>query len=152
MMMEEKQLPIFFLFRRLGAFSVVQENPRQAGESINYASKLLIENSNRTFWIFPQGEILPNDFRPIYFYNGFSRIFEKVGQWLVASLVIRYEFLGQFKPHIFVKISEPAFISVVADFNAKNLNKRFEKQLAEILDDLKNDVVNQNTEIYKSIG
>nr|MBA3694670.1 acyl-phosphate glycerol 3-phosphate acyltransferase [Acidobacteriota bacterium] len=35
-MMEEKQLRNLFLFRKLGAFSVVRENSRQAVKSLNY--------------------------------------------------------------------------------------------------------------------
>ena len=52
-MMEEKHLRKFYLFRRLGAFSIVRENSRQAIESLNYTAKLLLENPARTVFIFP---------------------------------------------------------------------------------------------------
>ncbi|MEP6902391.1 MAG: lysophospholipid acyltransferase family protein [Actinomycetota bacterium] len=151
LMMEEKQLEKLFLFRKVGAFSIVREKPRQAIESINYASKLLIANSQKTLWIFPQGEILPNDSRPIYLFNGLSRIIEKVAQCLVIPLVIRYEFLGKFKPQIFVKIGEPKLIFVDLNFNAKDLTERLTIYLTRTLDELKKDVLNHNTERYKSI-
>jgi len=150
-MMEEKQLKNLFLFRKLGAFSVIREKPREALKSIGYAAKLLVERSKRTLWIFPQGEILPNDLRPIKFYNGLSKIIKKVGNCSITSLSIRYEFLGEFKPQVFVKIEEPKMISVSDDFNVKQLTEKFAKNLTDNLNSLKSDVTNKNTVNYKSI-
>lgn len=151
LMMEEKHLKKLFLFRKLGAFSVVREKPREAFESINYSVKLLTENSNRTLWIFPQGEILPNDLRPIVFFGGLTKIIKKTEKCLLASLSIRYEFLGQFKPQIFVKIEKPEMISTDSGFNSKQMTKNFAEQLTENLDSLKTDVISRNFADYKSI-
>lgn len=151
LMMEEKQLRKLFLFRLLGAFSVVREKPRQAAKSIDYAAKLLKNNPERMLWIFPQGEILPNDSRPVRFYSGLSRIIEKVEKCSVTSLAIRYEFLGEFKPEIFVKIGMPEIISTNSDFNAKWLTLELENQLTKTLDELKEDVLSQNTSDYKNL-
>src|SRR5688500_18728551 len=109
-MMEEKHLKRFFLFRLLGAFSVVRENPREALKTIEYATGLLMENSNKTLWIFPQGEILPNDRRPVIFYNGLSRIIAQTDECFILPLAIRYEFQGEYKPEIFVNIGNVEFI------------------------------------------
>jgi 1-acyl-sn-glycerol-3-phosphate acyltransferase len=149
--MEEKQLKKLFLFRRLGAFSVVRENPREAVKSLDYAANLLKENSARTLWIFPQGEILPNDKRPLKFYNGVSRIAGKVNQVVAVPFAVRYEFLGEFKPEIFVKIGSPQSVSVDKTSDAKALTKHFERRLTEILDELKNDVLTGNLQNYKNI-
>jgi len=149
-MMEEKQLRNLFLFRKLGAFSVVRENPRQAVKSLNYAVNLLKEKPFRTLWIFPQGEILPNDLRPLHFYNGLARIIEKVGDCLVNPLAIRYEFLNEYKPEIFVKIGKSENFNNI-DFNSKKLTRNFESRISKTLDELKNDVVSRNFANYKKI-
>ena len=151
MLMEEKQLKKLFLFRRLGAFSVVRENPREAVKSIYYAADLLKENSNRTLWIFPQGEILPNDKRPLSFYNGVSRVVEKAGRVLTVPAAMRYEFRGEFKPEIFVKIGSPQLIAAEKDSSAKALTKQFEQRLTEILDALKADVLAKTFDDYEKI-
>jgi 1-acyl-sn-glycerol-3-phosphate acyltransferase len=151
LMMEEKQLKKLSAFRRLGAFSVVREKPREAAKSIGYAANLLKENSNRTLWIFPQGEILPNDERPLNFYHGVARIIEKVGGGFAAPLAIRYEFRGEFKPEIFVKIGEPQLIATAKNFDAKTLTGQFEQILTAVLDELKNDVLTANLQNYKNI-
>lgn len=151
-MMEEKHLKKLFLFRRLGAFSVVRENAREAAKSLNYAANLIKENSNRTLWIFPQGQILPNDARPLKFYHGAARVAEKIGGVLAAvPLAIRYELLGEFKPEVFVKIGEPQLISVGSNFNAKNLTGEFERNLTETLDNLKSDVLTRTFDDYEDL-
>lgn len=150
-MMEEKHLRKFFLFRQLGAFSVIRENPRQAVESLNYAIKLLTCKPTATLWIFPQGEILPNDSRPLLFYNGLSRVVEKLGNCTVTSLAVRYEFFNSYKPEIFVKTGKPKYFSSNELINRKTLTKIFEDDLTETLDDLKKDVSTQNIDCYQTI-
>jgi len=150
-MMEEKQLKKLFLFRRLGAFSVVRENPREAVKSINYAVNLLKVNSDRTVLIFPQGEILPNDIRPLQFYSGISRIIEKVGKCFAVPMALRYEFLGNFKPEIYVKINTPEHFTNLDGINTKNSTRRLSETLTGTLDDLKTDVVSKNTANYEKL-
>jgi chlorobactene lauroyltransferase len=150
-MMEEKQLKKLFLFRRLGAFSVVRENAREAVKSVNYAANLLKENPSRTLWIFPQGEILPNDRRPLEFFNGAARIVEKTVAVKAVPLAMRYEFRGEFKPEIFVKIGEPELISQINKNETKNLTERFEKRLTAVLDELKRDVSSGDLQNYRNI-
>ncbi len=149
-MMEEKQLKDLQLFRKLGAFSVVRENPRKAVESINYAVGLL-KNPHRTLLVFPQGEILPSDLRPLNFYNGLSRIIEKTAKVFAAPLAIRYEFLGEFKPQIFVKIGLPELIEADRKFDSKGLTAKNSLCLTNLLDELKTDMVNKNFSRYEQI-
>ncbi len=150
-MMEEKQLKDYKLFCRLGAFSVIRENPREAVKSINYAAKILRESPNRTLWIFPQGEILPNDLRPIKFFNGISRIIEKVGKCRTVCLSMRYEFLGEYKPEVFVRIEKPEIIAVDGDFDSKYLTSVFADNLTKCLNSLKTDVINDDLKDYENI-
>ena len=151
MMMEEKQLRRLFLFRLLGAFSVVRENPRSALKSVNYSAELLKKDSRNTLWIFPQGEILPYDLRPLKFYNGLAKIIEKIGNCTTISLSMRYEFLGEFKPQIFVKIREPKNISESEKIDIRKLSERFTEQMTENLDNLKRDINFQNFTGYKKL-
>lgn len=150
-MMEETQLKKLFLFRKLGAFSVARENPRQAAASVNYAVNLLKENSNRTLLIFPQGEILPNDIRPLRFYQGLARIVEKVGSCHTVPVALRYEFTGNFKPEIFVKINEPEKFEADKKFNPRSVTESFEEKLTESLEILKQDILSAKTAAYDII-
>lgn len=149
-LMEEKQLKKLFLFRKLGAFSVVRENGREALKSLNYAAELL-NKSERTLLIFPQGEIVANDARPIKFYNGLSRIIAQIGEVHVVPLAMRYEFLGEFKPQIFVKIGLPELFKTDKNFNAKEKTEVFVKHLTTNLDKLKSDIINKNFSHFEKI-
>ncbi|GIU81161.1 MAG: hypothetical protein KatS3mg006_0225 [Pyrinomonadaceae bacterium] len=150
-MMEEKQLKKLFPFRWLGAFSVVRENPREAVKSINYAAKIMTENSKTALLIFPQGKILPNDKRPLSFYHGVSRIIEKVKIAVCIPLAMRYEFLGNFKPEIFVKIGEPEKVEAKESFDPKVFTKSLEDKMTSLLDRLKSDILSDSLNNYKNL-
>lgn len=150
-MMEEKQLRSLFLFRYLGAFSVNREKPREAYESIDYAARIFREKSDRALWIFPQGEILPNDSRPLKFFRGIAKIVEKIEKCFVASLSIRYEFLGNFKPEIFIQIGEPTFLSAGKDFDSDRLTKNLADNLTRNLDELKLAITNRDYEGFAEL-
>lgn len=146
-MMEERQLKKLNIFRKLGAFSVVRENPFEAVKSINYAVQLLKEKPARALWIFPQGEILNNDIRPITFYKGILKIIEKVGKCLIVPIALRYEFLGEYKPEIFINIGETDVFSG----NKKCEVKDLERKLTHLLDELKHNVLNKNFNNFEKI-
>lgn len=149
-MMEEKQLKKLFLFQRLGAFSIVRENGREAIKSINYSAELL-KKPKRTLLIFPQGEIVSNDARPIKVYNGLSRIIEKIGEVYAVPMAMRYEFLGEFKPQIFVKIASHQLIKTDKNFNAKENTQVFAERLTTNLDKLKSDIISKNFNHFEKI-
>ncbi len=150
-MMEEKQLKNLKFFRRLGAFSIVRESSREAFESVEYAVKILEKDSRKTLWIFPQGEILPNDTRPFHFFNGLSHIVKKVNTCAVVPIAFRYEFLGNFKPDIFVNIGEPIIFSDENRVGKNALTETFVNELTKTLDQLKNDFIRKNLIDFQNI-
>lgn len=150
-MMEENQLKNLQPFRKLGAFSVVKESPREVLKSINYSVRLLKEKKNRAIWIFPQGEIMPNDLRPIKFYNGISRIVEKAEKCQLFCVAMRYEFLGNFKPDIFINIKESEIIKVDEHFDSKVFMKKLSDKLTENLAELKNYILENNLKDFSNI-
>jgi len=150
-MMEEKQLRDLPLFLKLGAFSVVREKPREAIASINYSVKILKENSDRVLWIFPQGEILPNDTRPLNFYNGISKIIEKLEKSNTLAIAMRYEFLGNFKPEIFVSLGNFEFFNTY-DFKAnRKLTTKFSQNTERLLDQLKSKIISRDFSGFQNI-
>lgn len=150
-MMEEKQLKDLPLFRKLGAFSVVREKPREAIESINYSAKILRENADRVLWIFPQGEILPNDARPLNFFNGISKIVDKLDECNTLAVAIRYEFLGNFKPEIFVSLGNFEY-SGSNDFSkSRKLTAKFSQNTETLLDELKSKIISNDFSDFQNI-
>lgn len=132
-MMEEKQLKNLRPFTWLGAFSVVREDAREAAASIKYAINVLKGKRDTALWIFPQGEILPNDVRPIKFFNGIQTIAERVSPCIVVPIALRYEFLGNYKPSIFANIGIP--ISIQAEGEWSTLTEDLEAAVTMLLDE-----------------
>ncbi len=102
LMMEEKQLARYRFFRWIGAFSVVRESPREAARSVRYACELL-KSPGRVLWIYPQGEIRPQDIRPLGFFPGVTHIAKKIPEVFLIPIGLRYEFLGDAKPEAFIE-------------------------------------------------
>jgi len=150
-MMEEKQLKKLRLFRKLGAFSVVRENNREALKSINYAIQILEQNPKRTLWIFPQGEISPNDARPLRFYNGLARIIKRLEKCSVISLAMRYEFLGEYKPDIFVKIEKTELSATDLKRKPQDISDILAVNLSDNLDELKTEITKGNYSNFEKI-
>lgn len=150
-MMEKKNLEKLSLFRKLGAFSVERENPRDAVVSLNYAVDILNKKPNRALWIFPQGEILPNNTRPLLFYNGISRIIGKLSQAQIVPVAMRFEFLGSYKPDIFVKIGNVQNSSAEKLFDSKKATKDLACRLTGNLDELTREIAAGNFDNFKKI-
>lgn len=106
MIQELYKLP---LLSRIGGFSVEKESPLEALKSINYASNLL-EDKDTMLWIFPQGRVMPPDYRPIKFESGLTYLCNKVKGVNLIPVAIRYTYVRDVKPEIFAEIGEPIII------------------------------------------
>lgn len=147
-MMEERQLIQYPFHRRLGAFGVVRENAREAARSIEYAAQLL-SGTNHALWIFPQGATLRNDARPLKLFTGAARIIERLKRADALPVAVRYEFLDEFRPEIFVRIETPERIT--ESFNPKSLTRAMEESLTVALDRVRDDILRSDFGDYEEI-
>lgn len=140
-MVEDTQLARYGFFRYCGAFSVSRSDGRSAMQSLAYAVDRLTEAPNRMLLIFPQGEILANDSRPLRFFAGMGHIVKKVAQAGSVALVpfaLRYEFIGEQKPEAFISVGLP--VMATAPVDAKAITAQMEAALTEELDCLREDI------------
>lgn len=142
LMMEHAQLARYPFFRAAGAFSVDRANARRAAESAAYAAQLLSEAPNRMLLIFPQGEILGNDARPLRFENGVGHIArtvtERAGACALLPVALRYEFIGEPTPEAFISVGPPLVLR--GDLRPKDVSARIASALSSELDALREDV------------
>ena len=129
MIQELYKLPIL---SKIGGFSVEKDSPLEALKSINYASNLLSDKQTM-LWIFPQGKVMPPDFRPIKFESGLSYITSKVKGVNLIPVSLRYTFLRDVKPEIFAEIGEPIEIKNGVT-NKKEFTRFLEEDLTNIAD------------------
>lgn len=142
---EDTQLSRYQFFRFCGGFSVNRSDPRSAMESLRYAVELLTGAPRRLLLIFPQGEIRANDARPLRFYTGAAhiarRVVERAGQCLLYPMALRYEFIGEQKPHAFISIAQPLIVTQEECPEPRVLNARMEAALTDALDALREDII-----------
>ena len=133
-MMEEPQLRAYRFFAWCGAFSIDRHSPRAAARSVAYISRLLHERSDRALYIFPQGEIAPNDRRPLTIFPGVAHIVRRVGAATLLPVALRYEFRGEQRPEAFMLVG-PAHHSDSDDTRA--LGGELGQRLTESADTLR---------------
>ena len=107
-MMNAKNLERLPFFRRVGAFGVDLESPRDGVRAMRYAADLL-DRPGRIVWIFPQGKTCPIT-EPLDFRGGASHVAklahkaeEKTGHALtVVPMAVRYEHADDERPSAWV--------------------------------------------------
>ncbi|MCS6874287.1 MAG: lysophospholipid acyltransferase family protein [Pyrinomonadaceae bacterium] len=149
-MMQESQLRKYFFFRWLGAFSVPKHSPKQALKSLEYASNLMKQNKRCAILIFPQGKIEPNDIRPIKIQSGVVRIVQAVEDLILVPLAFRYEFLEDFKPEAFAKVGNSEVIRGTG-VSKSTLKAKMQQELTELLDSIRNDILQGKFDEYKRL-
>ncbi len=154
---EYKQLVRYQFFTRLGAFSIVRENPREAIKTINYAVELLSTPSEKqnALWIFPQGEIKHIDARPLGFFGGSAKIVEgllkKNTPVYICSMVTRADYLDEQKPDMFLSFQAPELIAPENFTSIKELTNDMERKTETHLDELTQKIMTRNFQGAKTL-
>jgi chlorobactene lauroyltransferase len=141
-MVEDTQLSRYQFFRWVGAFSVNRTDGSSARATLQYAVDVLCSAPNRVLVIFPQGEILANDTRPLEFFAGVGHIVKGVtiraGACALVPAALRYEFIGEQKPEAFASIGAARVVRDIP--SAKALAAEMAAELTCTLDTLRDDV------------
>ena len=144
LMMEEAQLRRYFFFRWVGCFSVDRHNARSAVKTIQYAARVLKGHPGRFVWLFPQGEIAPNDRRPLVFFRGAAHLAKLAAPALLYPVATRIEYMAEQHPDLYISIGQPLLIGEeelhTPDF-LKNYTKLLETKVTDELDQLRADIV-----------
>src|SRR5262249_21005527 len=141
-MMEEKELRRYRFFTWVGAFSVNRQDARSAMGSVAYIGRMLAERRDRALAIFPQGEITPNDRRPLTIFSGMAHVARRAGGATLWPIALRYEFRGEQRPEAFIRAG-PAH-HVPADLDPRALTAVAGVRLTAVCDALR-DGVNSGT-------
>lgn len=140
LMMDLRQLRRFRFFRWAGVFSVDQENGREAVRSLDYIGGELQGGPGRSLWIFPQGEIQPQERRPLEFHSGLARLIRRVGPCYVYPVAVRHEFFKQPRPEFLISVGAARYFPAGEREHPHSLTAELEAALLTELDRLKADV------------
>jgi 1-acyl-sn-glycerol-3-phosphate acyltransferase len=103
--MQGSQLERYPFFQRIGCFGATAATLQETRAVAALATTLLRERSNRTLWLFPQGELLPAR-TTIRFRSGAARIALGTPHVLVVPVALRYEMRHHQRPEIHVRVGE----------------------------------------------
>jgi chlorobactene lauroyltransferase len=140
LMMDIKQLRRYPFFSWAGCFSVDRENPREALRSVEYVAKELQGGPGRALWIFPQGEIRPQEQRPLNFYPGLAHTIKRVGKCYAYPVATRFEFTREQFPEIFISVGSARLFSAEQRLNPKQVSAELETTLTTDLDQLRDEL------------
>ncbi|WP_010192095.1 lysophospholipid acyltransferase family protein [Bacillus sp. m3-13] len=147
-MMHEKGIREFPFFRKIGAFSVNRDNPKDIVRSMNYAKERL--KDGKTLWLFPQGDEKHLEIRPLGFLPGAVHITKNTAIPIVP-VCLYYTFTGERKPEVYIKVEDPVYYSQLAGNSSKEKNQSLEDRYTILLDKVKQDVIQQTTSHYQSL-
>jgi chlorobactene lauroyltransferase len=152
LMMDVRQLRKYRFFSWAGCFSVNQESGREALASIEYIAKVLPEKPGRALWLFPQGEIRPQDLRPLGFHSGLARLIRRLGDCYVCPVTQLFEFTREQFPVIYLDLGNyRRFQSSDKLPPMQTLTKELEQTLTGRLDTLHADVTHKRLDQFVPI-
>lgn len=126
-----EELNRFPLLRRAGAFSVNKKSPQASMSALKFAVETIGDLKN-FLYIFPQGIIMPPNYRPIKFQTGLTYIaqkaVEKYGKVNLVPVAVNYMFLRADRPEVLVEFHEPIVLE-----NSKIDRKEYTQYLADVL-------------------
>ena len=143
-MMEHFNMVRFGFFRRIGAFSVDRTDPASVRASLEYAAGLL-QRPRAGVWVFPQGKIETNDFRPLTFQHGIRALVRRAGRVRIVPVAFCYEFWQDERPEALVRFGEASWVDRP---DLPTLIPTFERRLTEELDALRLDAIAQEADRF----
>lgn len=147
LMMDEHELRRYRFFSWSGAFSVNRQDARSALGSVAYISRLLAARRDRALAIFPQGEITPNDRRPLQMFSGLAHVAQRAGGATLWPVALRYEFRGQQRPEAFIRAGPAHYALAASDTRA--LTAEAGARLTAACDALRDDLIGGQMEGYR---
>lgn len=131
-LMDEDGLRRFPFFRHLGAFSVKKGSLSDVRASLAYANELL--TSGKSVWMFPQGQEMPQELRPVEIESGATLLLNNRPVHLCAMY---YSFENHAKPLVYVR-----FRTLVVTPTTRRAQKLEIAQALEALyDDVRQDAI-----------
>ena len=140
LMMDVQQLRRYRFFSWAGCFSVDRQDGREALRSIIYVNQELKAKPGRALWIFPQGEIRPQEQRPLAFYPGLAHLIKRLGPCYTYPVATRFEFTREQFPEIFIRVGQARYFGENEKLQIKNLTTELETSLTDALDQLRDDL------------
>ena len=151
LMMEDHQLARYFFFTWAGVFGVSRDDARKALASIEYITGILKQEPGSALWMFPQGRMVHPEMRPLGIFGGAANIARRLERCALVPVAIRYEFLMEQAPDVFVRVGPPLLVGSDNVLPAKVLTTGLDSAMTGTSDQLRSDVAAYNIEAYRRL-
>jgi 1-acyl-sn-glycerol-3-phosphate acyltransferase len=152
LMMEEVHLAGVPFMTWAGVFGIDRHDPRKALASIEYIVDILTHSPNTALYMFPQGTITHADRRPLGLYGGVGNLARRLGRCAVLPVAVRYEFLLEQAPEVFVRIGAPLRFDMEHErLSSAEVNARVEEAMTATADRLQANIVEGDTRAYRQV-
>ena len=148
-----EELNRFPLLRRAGAYSVNKKSPQASMAALKFSVET-IGDLNNFLYIFPQGIIMPPNYRPINFQTGLAYIAQKAvkkyGKVNLVPVAVNYMFLRADRPEVLVDFQN------VIELNDENIDRKeytsfLENIMTEACDKQFKEIAEGNLDNYETL-
>jgi len=146
--MEEKQIKEHPFFLKIGAIPIVREDFRKSLRSLNFAISVLKQGYESLF-IFPQGELTPNEKRDSKFYPGVSYITGKLKKVNLVYVFLDYKFTSEQKPVIFIEFFKSDEFHSEMKIDRNEFTETMRENFNKVNDEFLYAYINNYTDSYK---
>jgi len=147
-LMDAVQLKRYGLFRRVGLLPVDRSNRRRALLSLDAVAEEM-RDRGRVLWLFPQGQLLPAEVRPLGCEPGAAWLVARLGGCAVVPVAFRYEPCAHQRHEAYLGIGEPRWFPSHGGLRATT--SEIERMLTAQLDLVREEVATGRTEDYRPL-
>ena len=137
-MMGQQQLQKYMFFRKIGAYGIDATHVQGIKSSLTYTIQLL--KQNKRVWLFPQGEIVHLNRRPLQFRPGIDLLLRSVPHTVVVPVALHHGLYQHQKLQVLLQIGKPLRESW-DDYSRREIAPYLTCVLERQLDDLATQVV-----------
>lgn len=147
--MDAKALERYGLFRKMGAFPVVQ---RQAvGMAQFLGSARLVLERGGVLWVTPEGQFTDTRSRPVTFRSGLSHLVSQTGRVTLLPIAVEYTYWDERLPEILVNCGEPLHIADGRAEEARTWNNLMAYAMTSTQEELAHLAATRNAENFVTI-
>ena len=132
--MDQTALEHYRFMARIGLFGVEQESARGAVRFLQ-VSRALLERTDTSLWMTPQGEFLDPRVRPVNFKPGLAHLARDQNALLIP-IALEYPFWEERKPEALINFGRPVDPTDMKQRSTEDWNKLLEQSLADTMDEL----------------
>jgi hypothetical protein len=148
--MENKQNLEHPFFLKIGAIPIVREDNRKSLMSLNFAVSLLKQRFE-SLYIFPQGEITPNEKRDSRFYSGVSLLIEKLEKVNLVYIHLDYKYTTEQMPEIIINFSRTKEYVEGLNSDRNELTENIKHHFVEANDEFREAYSDNKLESYEVV-